>query len=925
MYTNAQSLQGKVSELELILKDLRPDIVLLSETWCNTGTAETLLNIDGYTFQTDLRMDRSDTTNGIGGGLAVYTVNGLNIVACDRAVDFNQYCKFKLQCDNDSVYFYLMYRPPAGGISSKEQICEILRRLEKNSICIGDFNLPDIDWFSGTADSRGSNEVLEAAVTAGLTQMVEFPTHTRGNTLDLILTNMPERLDNVRDEGRLGKSDHVILSCEVTAKKDSREKIKVKNWSRADWNGIRDGIRKTVWPTMADGCTAEEAWQLLRGKLDELVSQHVPEREFKERRADWMTTEILQLIRKKRRLWKKAKVGQSVAEYEEVSKEVSSKIRAAKRRMERKLAVDRTGNKKPFYNYVRKKTSGRTGIGPLQAADGQTIQDPEGMAEELNKCFSEVFTREDCTNIPAPKQHRVRTRLTNTFITAQKVRKQIQKLKPTGAAGPDGISTRLLQACKDEISPVLATICRKSLRDGAVPAEWKTANVVPIFKKGSKKVPGNYRPISLTCICCKIMESVLKEDICLHLKRNKIITGSQHGFTKGRSCTTNLLEFMEKVTKAADEGKSIDIIYLDFAKAFDKVPIRRLIAKLSGMGISGNVLRWISDWLTDRKQRVVVNGKYSSWRQVLSGVPQGSVLGPVLFSIFINDLDEAATLRQFVKKFADDTKLGQIINGVEDINELQQTLNRLCEWAARWGMAFNVLKCHVMHVGRDNPRADYTMHGQKLAKTEMERDVGVTVSRDLKQAEQCKKAAQTAGAVLGQIQRAFHYRDRITYMNLYKQYVRPHLEFAAPAWSPWNRGDVQCIEKVQERAVRAVSGLRGRTYSEKLKELGLPTLEERRKEADMLQVYKILHDGESDYSDQWFEKMENGRQTRRTAGTVLRPPRAAHNFRRGFFSCRVADTWNGLPQHVKEAGNAGQFKSRYRALTRARVAPTDAH
>jgi hypothetical protein len=505
------------------------------------------------------------------------------------------------------------------------------------------------------------------------------------------------------------------------------------------------------------------------------------------------------------------------------------------------------------------------------------------------------------------------------------VRKQIQKLKPTGAAGPDGISTRLLQACKDEISPVLATICRKSLRDGAVPAEWKTANVVPIFKKGSKKVPGNYRPISLTCICCKIMESVLKEDICLHLKRNKIITGSQHGFTKGRSCTTNLLEFMEKVTKAADEGKSIDIIYLDFAKAFDKVPIRRLIAKLSGMGISGNVLRWISDWLTDRKQRVVVNGKYSSWRQVLSGVPQGSVLGPVLFSIFINDLDEAATLRQFVKKFADDTKLGQIINGVEDINELQQTLNRLCEWAARWGMAFNVLKCHVMHVGRDNPRADYTMHGQKLAKTEMERDVGVTVSRDLKQAEQCKKAAQTAGAVLGQIQRAFHYRDRITYMNLYKQYVRPHLEFAAPAWSPWNRGDVQCIEKVQERAVRAVSGLRGRTYSEKLKELGLPTLEERRKEADMLQVYKILHDGESDYSDQWFEKMENGRQTRRTAGTVLRPPRAAHNFRRGFFSCRVADTWNGLPQHVKEAGNAGQFKSRYRALTRARVAPTDAH
>jgi hypothetical protein len=163
------------------------------------------------------------------------------------------------------------------------------------------------------------------------------------------------------------------------------------------------------------------------------------------------------------------------------------------------------------------------------------------MAEELNKCFSDVFTRKDDANIPTPRQHNVRTRLTNSFITAEKVRKQIKKLKPTRAAGPDGISAKLLQNCTDEISPVLATIYRKSLKEGATPAEWKTANVVPIFKKGSKKIAGNYRPISLTCICCKVMESILKEDITAHLKRNRLINNTQHGFTKGRSCTTNLL------------------------------------------------------------------------------------------------------------------------------------------------------------------------------------------------------------------------------------------------------------------------------------------------------------------------------------------------------------------------------------------------
>jgi hypothetical protein len=189
-----------------------------------------------------------------------------------------------------------------------------------------------------------------------------------------------------------------------------------------------------------------------------------------------------------------------------------------------------------------------------------------------------------------------------------------------------------------------------------------------------------------------------------------------------------------------------------------------------------------------------------------------------------------------LKKFADDTKLGQIIEQASDAVELQATLNRLCDWATTWGMAFNVQKCHVMHVGRNNPCAEYTMNGIKLAATEMERDVGVVVSSDLKQAEQCRKAAQTAGAVLGQIHRAFHYRDRYTYLNLYKQYVRPHLEFAAPAWAPWNRGDIACLEKIQERAVEAVSGLRGRTYSERLKELDLPSLEERRREADMVQV-----------------------------------------------------------------------------------------
>ena len=181
----------------------------------------------------------------------------------------------------------------------------------------------------------------------------------------------------------------------------------------------------------------------------------------------------------------------------------------------------------------------------------------------------------------------------NCWITTEKVKKKIKELKPNSAAGPDGIHPKLLKECVNEIAPVLAMIFRKSMDSGEVPEEWRQANVIPIFKKGSKAAPSNYRPVSLTCVSCKMMESIIKDDLMLHLKRNNLINPSQHGFMKNHSCTTNLLEFLEEVTAKADSGKSIHIIYLDFAKAFNKVPTQRLLKKLKAHGVEGRVAGWI--------------------------------------------------------------------------------------------------------------------------------------------------------------------------------------------------------------------------------------------------------------------------------------------------------------------------------------------
>ena len=316
-------------------------------------------------------------------------------------------------------------------------------------------------------------------------------------------------------------------------------------------------------------------------------------------------------------------------------------------------------------------------------------------------------------------------------------------------------------------------------------------------------------------------------------------------------------------------------------------------------------------------QRTVLNGEASDWQEVHSGVPQGSVLGPLAFVIFINDIDDAAGNISMINKFADDTKCGQVISDDSDVARMQECINNLVSWADTWGMAFNVSKCKVLHVGRNNPQAEYNMGGVSLTKTEQEKDIGVLVTNNLKPGVQCREAALRAHRVLGQITRAFHYRDRRTYIQLYKQYVRPHLEFAVPAWSPWQAGDKEVLEKVQERAVRMVSGLTSHTYADRLKELDLPSLEARRVQFDMVQVYKIVHGKDNVDTATWFEMVgdEPGRVTRHTSDPLnIRKPRAITELRRAFFSHRVVEQWNKLPSEVKASKNVATFKSHVKTL-----------
>jgi hypothetical protein len=373
---------------------------------------------------------------------------------------------------------------------------------------------------------------------------------------------------------------------------------------------------------------------------------------------------------------------------------------------------------------------------------------------------------------------------------------------------------------------------------------------------------------------------------------------------------------MEVVTKATDEGHAVDIFYLDFSKAFDKVPRERLMVKVKAKGVEGKLADWLHNWLTDRKQSVKVGGTFSDEEDVESGVMQGTVLGPCLFTIHIDDIDEVVKRIEFFIKFADDGKGAKIVKDAADAAVLQETLELLCRWADSWGMSFNEKKCKVMHVGRNNPNCDYYMNGVKLAVVEEEKDVGITVHKSLKPAKHCERVAATAMGVLKQMSKNFHYRDRNIFLKLYTQYVRPHVEFATPAWSPWLLSDIKTIEKVQEKAVGMISGLKGEDYEEKCKELKIDTLQERRRINDMTQVYKLVSGRDRIDRVRLFNHVQAGR-TRMAADPLnIRQDYARTDTRMNFFSQRITSDWNKIPNEIKTSSSVSVFKEKYRSFAK---------
>ena len=924
VFMNARSIIRKIEELKCYLVEKNPDMVMITEAWTNDSISDDFLTIKGYELVA--REDRKDTGAGRGGGILVYAKREINCWREEEDNGFNQSVSIRVKLDEEIV-IHVVYRSPNSSKQNDDALCSWVRGMKGSRLVLGDFNLPGIEWEAGRADAKG-REFYRACCDTFLEQLVIESTHINGNRLDLVLTNRSEKIKGVDMDGRLDKSDHEIIVVQLHANTQQTSSCqRYRDFIRAEYKEARREIADVDWVSELEGKNVNETWKSIRNKVAAVIEEYVP---LKKKRGinkpKWYNKELERLIRKKRQAWnkwKKTKKAEDKEEYYKLERETKGTIRRRKKGLEKNIAKDAKKNPKAYYAYINSGKNARRKVGPLKVeVDGQmvVVSEPKKQAEILNSCYASVFTRRS-GQAPTKEREPNTPEISYVCLDEEKLKATIQELKEDSAPGPDAIPNRFMKETVDEISLPLSILFSKSLKERKIPDEWRTANVTPIYKKGSKSEPGNYRPVSLTSSVGKLMEKIVKQAIENHVESNSLIRSTQHGFRNGRSPQTNLIEFLEQTTTWSDEGKPFDIIYVDFAKAFDKVCHASLIAKLKAKGVDGDLLAWLENWLSGRKQRVVVEGEMSASEDVESGVIQGSVLGGILFIIFVDDLDD--WILALIRKFADDTKIARVVENEAQARELQRDIDRLVQWAKTWGMQFNVKKCKVMHCGRKNRRFEYKMGDEKLEEVEEEKDLGVWIHSSMKPSTQCERAANSANKALGMMFRAFHYRTTETLVPLFKTFVRPTLEFACSAWSPWTAKDEETLEVVQKRLVRALSNVQGASYEERLEKAGLTTLKDRRIRGDLIEAFKTLKGFNRVDRGEWFDVRSNetsrptrgntaivdGTETKKTEILYKKP--ATNEIRNNFYTIRVTRSWNELPEEVKNAKTVNSFKTAY--------------
>lgn len=624
----------------------------------------------------------------------------------------------------------------------------------------------------------------------------------------------------------------------------------------------------------------------------------------------WINTKVRRLLQQKQRWYRKSKQTDSPRvrnKYKDLKKTAQRECRRAHNEYVQSMVNDtETGNNKRLWSYIRGKNQEHAGIAPLAGENGVVHSDPCRKASILNDQFSSVFSDPSGSFDGNLNDSAELPELPKIIVNERGVFKLMCGLNENKACGPDSIPSKILKICASELAPVFTTLFQASLDQGVVPDDWKKANIVPIYKKGDKSKAENYRPVSLTSISCKLLEHIIHSNIMTHFDKYQALTDVQHGFRKGRSCETQLLTTIHDFAENLNEKKQIDAILLDFSKAFDKVHHQSLLLKLERFGIKGPLHDWFRSFLTDRQQKVIVEGKESSSKPVLSGVPQGTVLGPLLFLVYINDLPKRISPGTTLRLFADDSLLYRTINTTTDADILQQDLDELQKWEREWKMQFHPQKCQVLRItNKHSPiSCNYFIHDQQLELTQSAKYLGLTIDSKIKWSNHINNICTKANKTLNFIRRNTYSCPQPIRETCYKTFVRPTLEYSSTVWDPKNQGDIHRLESIQRRAARYTTNCYDYNIPSEtlLKNMNWIPLAERRARAKVTTFYK----GRYNICQIPLNHLHSN--TRRGNHMYQIPRSFVDSHLYSFFPSTVR-LWNGLTAEVAGSDSLESFKT----------------
>ena len=806
----------------------------------NFNLSQAELQINGYNIFTNSLVSGDGNR-----GCALYLSTSLQAQQIELKTEFKDSVWVEVDLiGRDKMLIGCVYRSPN---SSHVQNAALRDLLEEAGSCkyshvfiTGDFNFPKIDWDTWSVKNSGGDDeeslFIEAVRDGFFHQHVKQNTRIRGTNepslLDLILTNEEGMVSDLEVQSPVGKSDHAFLvfdfHCYNLRLVATPSKFQ---FNSGDYVAMRQDLSEINWDDVVDvNAPVNTQWKKFAEKITTSMEHHIPKKAHKPGKHSNYLTPLdqndIRKIKRKHRAWTRYMESRESKHYKiyvQLRNQVRQLTRKARIKQEKSIASEAKTNPKKFWKFTKSQTKTKDGVSNLKTGNNTTDGDGE-KAEVLLNQFSSAFTVEPDGEVPNFPRRNIEFDNENVKITEEMVNEKLSNLIKTKSAGPDGIHPRVFWELSDVIAKPLTTIFNSSLQQREIPNDWRVATISPIFKKGNKQHASNYRPISLTCIASKIMESFIRDHMINHLKRNNLLSNKQFGFLRGRSTVLQLLKVLDNWTETLNiSGAKIDSIYMDFQKAFDKVPHKRLLTKVNGYGLNGEIHDWIRAFLSNRSHKVCVNGEMSSSAEVTSGIPQGSVLGPALFVLYINDLPDE--LQNEVYLFADDTKIFSQIRNVSDAEHLQDDINLLGEWSRKWLLSFHPDKCKVLHLGKTNVNHHgYSLDGVELATTECEKDLGVSMDNKLKFDTHINEKVNKANAIMGIIRRSFRHLDPDTFSRLYKALVRPHLEYAVSVWNPYHIKDIKKLEQVQRRATKQITGLKDLSYDQRLQRLKLPTL-----------------------------------------------------------------------------------------------------